>query len=116
MRKLPIAILSLVALAAPAAAFGQAADAGTAAEFRRCAPPTKGFYDALKAKGVGCAKARKVIMRTECENPKCTELTSGAWECTVEGGIARPTTRCERDEDRIVARGAGQGMSGVRSS
>lgn len=111
MRTLLIAILSLIAVGTPAAAFGEGADAGTAGEFRRCAPPAKGFYESLKVKGAGCAKARKVIMHTECENPKCTELTFGAWECTVEGGIARPTTRCERDEDRIVARGAGQGMS-----
>jgi hypothetical protein len=116
MRTLLVPILSLIALAAPAAALGEGADAGTAAEFRRCPPPAKGFYESVKAKGVGCAKARKVIMQIECENPKCTTLTYGAWECTVEGGVARPTTRCERDGDRIVARGAGQGMSRTSSS
>lgn len=108
MRKLLTSCACLIILVVPAVAAGDGTGATTAATFKKCAVPSGfNFWTSLKAKGVGCGKARTVITHPKCDNETCSKFHYRAWKCRTKGGIADRVTRCSRDEDRIVATAAG---------
>jgi hypothetical protein len=108
VRKLLTSCACLIVLVVPAVAAGDGTGAATAATFRTCALPSGfNFFTSLKAKGVGCGKARKVVTNGDCADENCSSTTYGAWECHTEGGIAYRKTRCTRGPDRIIATASG---------
>jgi hypothetical protein len=85
----------LVAVAAIAAPQASAGPVASAAGFRECSVPPDTFFTSIRARGVICSKAVKVLTQGECADDPCSITTLGPWRCKTKGGIASRTTRCE---------------------
>ena len=105
--RLRAALLSVAVLVALLAAAPGSAQQLREPGWRTCEPPPDTFFYRLRAKGVSCETARRVVTHGRCIDSRCARVRFGPWRCRNGSSIVDRAFVCRRGSRQIIARAAG---------